>query len=307
MLENLTLNYTVRPKNWFCAGLILAVISNGFVSAEEVKQLAEEVQNPVSDLVRVGFLNNTFFGTGFNNHLTNLFNLNAANTRRLGDWAFLSRLNIPLLYLPANAIGDKTGSLTGLGDIELTGFLARDESKRWFKLVGGLGPTLIFNTATDDRLGSGKWSIGPTLALVSLPAPWVVGAVMRISGRLPVTSNAWILTFLPSNHSSILIFQTAGISRPLRRSRRIGKQTVGIAGRYPLAADLEKSCFEEKNNRSTLDSRDSILLKKSIWDLTGSYRSSFKFYFRIFRRMDRAPQTLQTSSSLVEPILSRWV
>jgi len=81
--------------------------------------------------------------------------------------------------LPASAIEDKTGSLAGLGDIEYTGFLARDESKRLFKLIGGLGPTFILNTATDDRLGLGKWSVGPTLAVVSIPDPWVMGVLVR--------------------------------------------------------------------------------------------------------------------------------
>ena len=149
------------------------------VHAEEIKKLAEQVQNPVSDLVRVGFSNGTFFGAGANDHVFNLFNLQADNTRRFGDWALLNRLTIPLPYLPASAIEDKAGSLAGLGDISFTSFFARDESKRRFKLIGGIGPTFVFNSATDDRLGLGKWSVGPTVAFVSIPDPWVVGAVFR--------------------------------------------------------------------------------------------------------------------------------
>jgi hypothetical protein len=169
--------------------MILACMANPMAHAEEIKKLAEEVQNPVSDLVRIGFTNGTSFGGGANNHLFNLFNLEASTTRRFGDWALLNRLTIPIPYLPANAIEDKTGSLTGLGDIVYTGFLARDESKRLFKLIGGVGPTFIFNTATDDRLGLGKWSVGPTLAIVSIPDPWVVGALAR---------NLW--SFAGDNH-----------------------------------------------------------------------------------------------------------
>lgn len=165
-------------KSWVIAGILLGFIGSQTAHAEDIKKLAEEVENPVSDLVRAGFTNATFFGAGTNNHLFNTFNLQISTTRRFGDWALLNRLAIPLPYLPANAIEDKTGSLAGLGDIAYTGFLARDESKRRFKLVGGFGPTFILNTATDDRLGSGKWSVGPTLAFVSLPDPWVVGAVV---------------------------------------------------------------------------------------------------------------------------------
>ena len=153
-------------KRWMIVGVILGFIGSHMAHAEEIKKLAEAVQNPVSDLVRVGFTNGTFFGAGANDHLLNVFNLQASTTKRFGDWALLNRLNIPLPYLPVSAIEDKTGSLAGLGDIEYTGFLARDESKRLFKLIGGLGPTFILNTATDDRLGLGKWSVGPTLAVL---------------------------------------------------------------------------------------------------------------------------------------------
>jgi hypothetical protein len=166
-------------KRWLMVGVILAFMASHMAHAEDIKKLAEEVQNPVSDLIRMGFTNGTSFGAGANNHLRNVFNLQADTTRRFGDWALLNRLTIPLPYLPANAIEDKTGSMSGLGDIEYTGFFARDESKRRFKLIGGVGPTFILNTATDDRLGAGKWSVGPTLALISIPDPWVVGAVIR--------------------------------------------------------------------------------------------------------------------------------
>jgi hypothetical protein len=166
-------------KLWWVVGGLLAFMASHMVHAQEIKKLAEEVQNPVSDLVRVGFTNGTFFGAGANNHLFNVFNFETSTTRRFGDWALLNRLTIPIPYFPANAIEDKTGSMTGIGDIEYTGFIARDESKRRFKLIGGIGPTFILNTATDDRLGRGKWSVGPTLAIVSIPDPWVMGAIVR--------------------------------------------------------------------------------------------------------------------------------
>ncbi len=166
-------------KNCLMVVTILSILGNPFAHPQEIIKLAEEAQNPISDLVRVGVVNRTLFGAGANNDLFNIFNLQASTTKKFGDWALLNRLNIPISYLPASAIEDKTGSLTGLGDIEYTGFFARDESKRRFKLIGGVGPTFVLNSATDDRLGAGKWSVGPTLALVSIPDPWVVGAIVR--------------------------------------------------------------------------------------------------------------------------------
>ena len=159
--------------------MILFVIGNSIAHAEELKKLAEAVQNPVSDLEQVGFTNGTFFGAGDNDYTFNVFNLEAGTTRRFGDWGLLNRLTIPVPYLPASAFESKSGSLAGLGDVSYTAFLARDESKRWFKLIGGVGPTFVFNTATDDLLGFGKWLVGPSLAIVHLPDPWVVGALVR--------------------------------------------------------------------------------------------------------------------------------
>lgn len=176
--NSMALAFQKTFKRWLTTAVILGFLGSPPARAEDIKKLAEEVQNPVSDLVRLGFTNGTFFGTGLNNHLSNVFNLQLDTTRKWGDWALLNRLTIPLPYLPATAFEDKTGSLAGLGDIQYTGFLARDESKRRFKLIGGLGPTFILDTATDERLGTGKWSVGPTLAIVSIPDPWVIGVVV---------------------------------------------------------------------------------------------------------------------------------
>ena len=221
-------------------GVILGCMASHMVQAEEaqeIKELAEEVQNPVSDLVRVGFSNGTFFGAGANDHVFNFFNIEASTTRRFGDWAFLNRLVIPLPYLPASAIEDKSGSLAGLGDIAFTSFIARDESKRVLKMVGGLGPTFIFNSATDDRLGLGKWSVGPTLAIVSIPDPWVVGFVARnlwsfAGDNQRRNVNAFLVQpFLNYNfRNGWYLASTPGITANWKAEEKRNRWTVPIGG-----------------------------------------------------------------------------
>ena len=159
----------------------LAVLSGyGFAEeTDEKTELAKQVQNPLSDLVRAGFQNNTSFGAGRNNFTFNTFNIQVDTTKRFGDWVLLNRLAIPLVYIPASGIMQESGSSFGLGDIEYTGFIARDESKRFFRFMGGIGPTIQFNSATEDRLGTGKWSAGPTLGIAGAPGPWVFGVVFR--------------------------------------------------------------------------------------------------------------------------------
>jgi len=183
-----------RGNIGICVGLLFMVMNSGLYAAdaeeqepqtkeEELKELAMQVQNPVSDLWRFGFTYNTLFGRGPTNSTINNVNLIANTTRQFGQWSIINRLLVPLLYLPESvpdAPSGDSGRSFGLGDIEWTGFLARDESKRVFKSIGGLGPTIIFKTATDDRMGQGKWIIGPTLAIASMmPDPWVNGVLVR--------------------------------------------------------------------------------------------------------------------------------
>ena len=177
-----------------CVGLLLFSINNVLhademeepaqkTQNEELKGLAMEVQNPLSDLSRFGFNYSARFGTGPTNSTINNVNLIGNTTRQFGQWSIINRLIVPLLYLPESvpdAPSGDSGRSVGLGDIEWTAILARDESKRIFKSIGGLGPTIIFDTATDDRMGQGKWTIGPTLAIATMtPDPWVNGLLVR--------------------------------------------------------------------------------------------------------------------------------
>jgi hypothetical protein len=44
-------------------------------------------------------------------------------------------------------------------------------------IIWGIGPTFTLPTATDWRLGNGKFSLGPTAVLLTMQGPWVLGAL----------------------------------------------------------------------------------------------------------------------------------
>ena len=46
-------------------------------------------------------------------------------------------------------------------------------------IIWGVGPSIIFPTATDDRLGSSLWSAGPALVVLTMPGKWVVGGLAQ--------------------------------------------------------------------------------------------------------------------------------
>jgi hypothetical protein len=79
--------------------------------------------------------------------------------------------------LPENG-GDPIGfgDTFGLGDINITSFVSPADSK---KIIWGVGPSLSIPSATDDVLGSGKWSAGPSLVALTIRKPWLVGALTR--------------------------------------------------------------------------------------------------------------------------------
>ena len=136
-------------------------------------ELAKDVQNPVSDLLRFGLLNTNWFGGGRNNYDFNTFDLQAIWAKKLGNWAVINRLNIPLIYLPSSAppvpSGD-SGSTFGLGDIQYTAFIARDESKRLFKAIGELALPFYSIPQPTIELGRGNGESDPVRRLSASPA-----------------------------------------------------------------------------------------------------------------------------------------
>jgi hypothetical protein len=76
-----------------------------------------------------------------------------------------------------SAIRDPFGRTTGFGDITYVGLAS---PKKPYKVndgifVWGIGPTLIFPTASAAILGQGKFQAGPTAAAAYLGKDWVVG------------------------------------------------------------------------------------------------------------------------------------
>ena len=49
-------------------------------------------------------------------------------------------------------------------------------------MTWAVGPVVYFPAATDESLGSGKWSMGPSAIVIAKPGPTVIGALV---------SNAW--------------------------------------------------------------------------------------------------------------------
>lgn len=166
--------------------ILLVLLTSFFLLGTVYAQndLAQKSQNPVSDLISLPFQNNTLFGIGPDDDTANVLNIQPVIPIRISqEWNLITRTIIPLIYLPdlTNGLpelpqGLPGDSTFGLGDINFTGFLSPANPG---KLIWGIGPSISIPTATDDILGTEKWSAGPSVVLLSTPSPWVYGVLVR--------------------------------------------------------------------------------------------------------------------------------
>jgi hypothetical protein len=140
------------------------------------EELAKAAQNPVADLISLPFQNNTNFGYGPDDKIQNVLNIQPVVPFHLGEnWNLITRTIAPLIYQPE--VGEGTGDEFGLGDINFTAFFSPKRPTKG--IIWGAGPILVFPTATDEKLGSEKWSAGPSAVALTIQGPWLYGALVN--------------------------------------------------------------------------------------------------------------------------------
>ena len=143
--------------------------------ADETTELAQAAQNPVANMISLPLQNNTNFGIGPDDDTQNILNIQPVVPIGLGDdWNLITRTIAPVIYQPE--IVDGTGSEFGLGDINATLFFSPAKPG---KLIWGVGPAFSFPTATDEVLGTDKWSAGPSAIALTIKGPWVIGGLVN--------------------------------------------------------------------------------------------------------------------------------
>jgi hypothetical protein len=140
-------------------------------ATNSTEALQKATQNPVADLISVPLQNNTNFGIGPYNRIQNVLNIQPVIPTHLTEnWNLINRIIQPLVFQPyANA---ESGGNFGLGDMNPTVFLSPSHPG---KVIWGVGPALVFPTATYSSLGQGKWSAGPSFVLLAQPGHWTLG------------------------------------------------------------------------------------------------------------------------------------
>lgn len=159
-------------------------------------ELAKTSQNPVGDLISLPLQNNTTFGVGPNDATDNTLNIQPIYPVKLGtSLNLINRFILPVKY--QGEVVQGAGSEFGLGDLTWTGFMSPQSPG---KIILGAGPVLILPTATDDRLGSGKWQAGAGVLALTIRGPWVIGVLAQNTWSFAGDSDRSDVSFLFSQY-----------------------------------------------------------------------------------------------------------
>jgi hypothetical protein len=172
--------------------LLPFMASTSYSQKASSSDLAKQAQNPIANLISLPLQNNTNFGIGPEDETQNILNIQPVWPVTINDkWNLITRTILPVVSQPDILTGGE-GRINGLGDTTFTGFFSPKDSG---KLTWGVGPVLLFPTATDDALGSDKWGAGVSAVFLSMPGNWVVGSLF---------SNVW--SFAGSGDQDVNIF-----------------------------------------------------------------------------------------------------
>ena len=90
------------------------------------------------------------------------------------NWMLITRIIQPIIWQPYP--DQPTGGEYGFGDMNPTFFLSPAKPG---KLIWGVGPAFAIPTATDQILGQGKFSVGPSVVALLQPGKWTLGALVN--------------------------------------------------------------------------------------------------------------------------------
>ncbi len=139
--------------------------------------LAKQSQNPVSSLISVPFEGSFKLNAGPQDKTDFVLNIKPVMPMNLTEnWNLINRAIVPLISQGGRVPGQ--GRVFGMGDFTYQGFITPAKPG---KLIWGVGPQLGMPTGM-DRATSNQWTLGPSFVGLTMPGPWVIGALV---------SNVW--------------------------------------------------------------------------------------------------------------------
>ena len=158
------------------------------------EEIAEMINNPLSNLWLLFSQNDTIWyggddldALGEDNKVMNTLLLQPVMPMQLTEnWKFIARPVFPVNSFDLPSATSDGGAETdvdwqretGLGDIVLFNIFTTNEGAAPPNIFGA-GFTLMMDTASEDGLGTGKWSTGPALLGMHITDKWIFGVVFQ--------------------------------------------------------------------------------------------------------------------------------
>lgn len=164
---------------------VLSIVALGLCSStvvwadsasDDAAELAKKALNPVAAMISLPFQYNYDENLGINGngskHIVNIQPVVPVSIS--SNWNLISRTILPLVYQSdVSANGVNSG---GTGDLVQSFFFSPKEPTAG-GTIWGVGPAFGLPTASDNVLGSGKWSAGPTGVLLNQNHGWTYGVL----------------------------------------------------------------------------------------------------------------------------------
>ncbi len=169
------------PRTLGLAALLALGVAPAYGDEQSQSELAKASQNPVANMISLPFQNNVNFDVGPEKGTQNVLNIQPVWPFGVSDdWNIITRTIIPIVSQPpASKGGDRKD---GLGDTTATAWLSPAKPGA---LIWGAGPVFLVPTSTSNQLGAGEFGLGPSVLVLAMPDPWVIGSLF---------SNVWSVT-----------------------------------------------------------------------------------------------------------------
>ncbi len=168
-----------RRRRWRLLGALLgSVVMVSGAPADEgdpgssQTNLVKQANAPISSILQIRLQD------GYAPEFTDLHGrgnvFTIAATMPLPEYRLLPLPQLSLLSVPAAVT--LPGGSTGFGDVRFVDIGVFNAHR---ELVWGIGPTLVFPTASERATGQGKWQAGPAAAIAFVPRRWLLGVLAQ--------------------------------------------------------------------------------------------------------------------------------
>ncbi len=157
------------------------------VAAQDLEALAQKLQNPLANISALPIQNNFLTESSQNEELGYGMSLQPIFSTQHKNFNLVHRAVFGLGYAPGIVQGlgllpsgapdeGRIDGTWGLSDLNYSFYYTPKQAS---KVAWGFGPSITFPIATDNRLGSGKWSAGISAVAVYQVGKWTVDLVVR--------------------------------------------------------------------------------------------------------------------------------